>query len=117
MRPVRTIAEFETFAFEIGKIGKPYGGEHIIRCYLDAALGRFESSLAHLEVMRANPKFFREGREDLHDKLMAMAAALETGDRKRISAFLHECEAYTVKQLKLEKLWQPSPFPIELEGQ
>ena len=47
---------------------------------------------------------------------MAMAAALETGDRKPISAFLHECEAYTVKQLKLEKLWQPSPFPIELEG-
>ncbi len=37
--------------------------------------------------------------------------------RKREAfAYLHEREAQTIRNLKLEKYWQPSPFPAEEQG-
>jgi hypothetical protein len=29
---------------------------------------------------------------------------------------LHKHEAESVKRLKLDKLWEPTPFPIELQS-
>ncbi|MEZ5849036.1 MAG: hypothetical protein R3D68_00105 [Hyphomicrobiaceae bacterium] len=36
-------------------------------------------------------------------------------DRAGIARLLHEWEAATVKNLKIEHLWQPTPFPLELD--
>ncbi len=36
-------------------------------------------------------------------------------DRAGIARLLHEWEAFSVKTFKVEKYWQPTPFPIELD--
>lgn len=37
-------------------------------------------------------------------------------DRDGIARLLHEWEAMTVRNLKIEHLWQPTPFPLELDN-
>ncbi|WP_341987223.1 hypothetical protein [Azorhizobium sp. AG788] len=36
-------------------------------------------------------------------------------DRAGIARLLHEWEAFSVKTFKVEKYWQPTPFPIEMD--
>lgn len=45
----------------------------------------------------------------------AMLDLLRAGDRFAIAALLHEWEAAAVKAEKVEHLWEPSPFPFEVE--
>jgi len=40
--------------------------------------------------------------------------ALMDGDRIEIARILHEWEAATVNVHKLEKIWERTPFPLEL---
>lgn len=41
-------------------------------------------------------------------------ARLAENDRTGLARVLHEWEAYTVKSFKIEHLWEPTPFPLEL---
>ncbi|QCK86624.1 hypothetical protein E8L99_13085 [Phreatobacter aquaticus] len=41
---------------------------------------------------------------------------IQARDRAGLAAVLREYEALTVKANKLEPLWQPTPFPLELES-
>ena len=43
-----------------------------------------------------------------------VAARLEKDDRAGMARMLHEWEAETVRLMKLEHLWEPTPFPLEL---
>ena len=49
-------------------------------------------------------------------------AMIERGDRlnsdekRTIIAMLHEQEARSIRNYKLEKYWEPSPFPAEEKG-
>ena len=36
------------------------------------------------------------------------------GERSGVAKLLHGWEAASVKRLKLEECWQPTPFPIEI---
>jgi hypothetical protein len=40
---------------------------------------------------------------------------LRTRDRTALLNILREQQAFTIKSLKLEKYWQPTPFPLELQ--
>jgi hypothetical protein len=46
--------------------------------------------------------------------LRALCAALAANDRAGLAKLLHEWEALTVKNLRIEHLWQPTAFPLEL---
>jgi hypothetical protein len=37
------------------------------------------------------------------------------GDRAGLARLLHSWEAETVKNFKIEHLWEPTPFPLELQ--
>ncbi len=88
------------------------------KLYVDLALGKFDLADTALEIFSKQPeyraKYFHspEHYDEMMDVVRPMILA---GDKAGIAAKLHEWEAYTVKQLKLEKYWQPSPFPIERE--
>ncbi len=43
----------------------------------------------------------------------ALAETLATEDRARIVAHLRGMEAATIDHYKLQKYWQPTPFPFE----
>ena len=86
------------------------------KIYLDLALGRFESAENIFEIFSKHPdywskSFFKEGH--FNELMEVIRPLVHAQNRPAIAAKLHEWEAYSVKQLKLEKYWQPSPFPIE----
>ncbi|MFG1420794.1 hypothetical protein [Roseixanthobacter liquoris] len=49
----------------------------------------------------------------LDEKLLALGNKLSCEDRLILANFLHEREAYSVEKLKLGKIWERTPFPLE----
>ncbi|MFG1426296.1 hypothetical protein [Roseixanthobacter glucoisosaccharinicivorans] len=49
----------------------------------------------------------------LDEKLLALGNKLSREDRLILANFLHEREAYSVEKLKLGKIWERTPFPLE----
>ena len=47
--------------------------------------------------------------------MLEFETALKAGPAA-VASLLHENERSTVALLKLEKYWQPTPFPFELAG-
>jgi hypothetical protein len=47
-------------------------------------------------------------------RLRELCAKLADDDRAGLARLLHEWEAYTVKNFKIEHLWEPTPLPLEL---
>lgn len=88
------------------------------RMYVDAATGRFDEAIAFIErfkerssewsKMTITPEHFSV----LTDVLQP---ALRHRHNKVVAALFRDWEGFTVRQLKLEKLWQPTPFPFEIE--
>jgi hypothetical protein len=48
-------------------------------------------------------------------RLLELSALLEKDDRAGLARLLHSWEAETVKNFKIEHLWEPTPFPLELQ--
>ena len=86
---------------------------------LDAACGDFESAdrlsgiVLNLPMREPHWRRYREEHERIVSSLCPLVAAR---DRAGIAALLNAWEAATVKALKLEHLWEPSPFPVESAG-
>ncbi len=72
---------------------------------------------AILELFSRQSKYWSEMThtpEHFNELMDVVRPLVHAQDRPAIAAKLHKWEAYSVKQLKLEKYWQPSPFPIEV---
>jgi hypothetical protein len=48
-------------------------------------------------------------------RLRELSALVMRDDRVRLAQLLHKWEAQTVKNFKIEHLWEPTPFPLELQ--
>lgn len=89
-------------------------GRLIIQC----ALGDFDGgrrTCAGLWKPNAIPDK-EHGRDEYLAIAQSLCPLLAKDDRSGIARLLHEWEAFSVKTFKLEKYWQPTPFPIELEA-
>jgi hypothetical protein len=85
--------------------------------YVDLALGKFQQAEEAVEFFSKQPdyrsKYFHS--PEHYDEIMnEVRPMIKANDKSAIATKLHEWEAYSVKQLKLEKYWQATPFPIEL---
>ena len=60
------------------------------------------------------PDFDEDGKAK-YRRLRELCAKLAEDDRAGLAGLLHEWEVYTVKNFKIEHLWEPTPFPLELE--
>ena len=49
-------------------------------------------------------------------RLKQLCSLLADDDRAGMAKLLHEWEAQTVRNLKIEHLWEPTPFPLETMG-
>ena len=56
-----------------------------------------------------------EAREQNRD-LRKFCALLAADDRAGLAKALHEWEALTVKNLKIESLWETTPYPLEMQS-
>lgn len=78
---------------------------------LDAARSRCRENLQHWSVDR--PNYDEDDRAE-NRRLRELCAHLAANDRAGLAQLLHGWEAYTVKNFKIEHLWEPTPFPLEL---
>jgi hypothetical protein len=85
--------------------------------YIDLALGKYKDAEKALEIFSMQSDYwFKDFHSPEHyDEVMnEVRPMVQAQNKAGIASKLHEWEAYTVKQLKLEKYWQPTPFPIEM---
>jgi hypothetical protein len=103
-----TINTFEDYFAFVSSFGWEYTG-HIqyLEVFIPAANGDLELSRKNLE---------RDARmlADVKEYYPGFYRALVDGDRSEIARILHEWEAVTVNTYKLEKIWERTPFPLEL---
>lgn len=93
------------------------------RVIVEAARGRLDEvrAICRDELLQWPDNWFGDTPEAIaimrRAKSICPLAAAD--DRAGIAQLLHEWEAVTVKNLKIEHLWEPTPFPLEqddLEG-
>lgn len=117
---VHTIEQFKAFA-ETGLtvFSDPpnpllgLGPRDPLKMLVDAALGDFDA------VDEALVRFRRVGRvlsPKEQDYIDTLGPPIDARDRAGVARVLHEWEAYTVRNQKVEDLWKPSPFPVEIDG-
>ncbi|QDZ00130.2 hypothetical protein FQ775_06900 [Nitratireductor mangrovi] len=105
---LRSVDSFETYYRLRIHCLQPIASWPAMHFRLELALGHFE--IAHYLVSKhrsewfANPEF---------SKTQSLVSLLEKHDHAGIAALLHEWEAITAKNFKIEHLWEPTPFPFE----
>lgn len=110
---------------------------HLSRGLLYAALGDFARSISEFEahllrVKNSNSMWRQAFRYPVGSKkwevqqrmfqdseqeataIRGLVDAMERGDAGTVAQVLHGWEADHVRQLDLERYWEPSPFPLEL---
>ena len=118
LRRVRTIDDlvkfasrrrFKNFCLDLNESKK---------IYFDVARGDFQSArkLCGLIAEIARTTNVDWMREDYNKIAKTLGPLLATNDRAELAQVLRNCEAYSAKKLKLEKLWEPTPFPLELRA-
>jgi hypothetical protein len=87
------------------------------RIILDAALGKLQSAKAICDARLADwstdDPYYDDAAHAQYRRLRELCGCLTEDDRPAIAKLLHDWEALTVKALKIEHLWEPTPFPLE----
>jgi hypothetical protein len=115
LRPVLTIADFNRYAND-GTVANAARLRELplIKIYVDIALGDLDSAADICRRYVGHEAHWRKaGYADDMDTLEVLRPLLRARDKKALAGLLHQWELAAVKLLKLESLWEPSPFPIE----
>lgn len=84
--------------------------------YVDVALGDFEAAQSMCDFFASLNGHYGIRQEECEHVFHGLCPLIAKNDRIAIAKLLHQHEAESVKRLKLEKYWEPTPFPIELES-
>ena len=119
LQEFQTIEEFSKIKYNMSSFDTfTLAHTPIRKLYVDLALGKFEAAGKALELFsnqRANEPKHVEPSEHFTELMDVVRPLVHAQDKAAIAALLHKWEAYSVKQLKLEKYWQKTPFPIEVD--
>jgi hypothetical protein len=87
------------------------------KIYFDIARGDFRSARKLCARIAGIAKTTSSDwmRKDYGKIAKTLGPLLAANDRAGLAQVLRDCEAYSAKKLKLEKLWEPTPFPLELQ--
>lgn len=82
------------------------------------ALGRFDelASFCRKTGCYILPGMLNEFRAGLGDRIKRKGDDISRRDRGYVVEFLHHKEEEFVRVLRLEQVWEPTPFPLELTG-
>lgn len=119
MRAIETLADLYKFKADLSEPRPSLIGSPLCKTYVDAATGRFGEASALIDRFRRNPaEWSRMTVTPEHFGVLTdvFQPALQRDDRKAVAALLRDWESFTVSHKGLEKYWQPSPFPFELEA-
>ncbi|WP_341987225.1 hypothetical protein [Azorhizobium sp. AG788] len=118
LRQITTMDEFVAFASDERFPGRSWKAWSLTRLIFQAALGDLDAARAtcdKLSELRYIPR--DTASREIHLTIIeGLAPLLERNDRTAIGNLLRAWEAARVKKHKMEKYWQPTPFPLELEA-
>jgi hypothetical protein len=87
---------------------------------LDVAMGDLDSARAIFKTNIAKWSADRPDHDDddraMFRRLRELHARLADNDRPGMALLLHQWELYSVNRFKIEHLWEPTPFPLELQA-
>lgn len=117
LRAIETLDDFLAY------VSNHYFRHHLYewastRIIVETALGDLEAARATAaenlaQWSQPDPECDEEDRAECA-RLCTLCARLKADDRAGLAQLLHEWEAATVRNLKIEHIWQPTPFPLEL---
>jgi len=118
LRKVRSIDDLVKFASKRRFKNRCLDLHEQKKIYVDVARGDLELArdLCSLLARLAMTSSLNWEREDSDKIAKTLGPLLATNDRAGLAQVLRDCEAYSAKKLKLEKLWEPTPFPLELRA-
>ena len=81
------------------------------RLLMAVATGDLNEAIEIIDATLMKPREIRRAMDVFYPTFYP---ALVARDRQELARILHELEAKTVKTLKYGKVWEPTPFPLEL---
>ncbi len=117
LHATQTVQDFYEFAMKGPFFTHTLQYHPLRKIYVDTALGDFPAAQSIIEMLKKDQNEWSKmtiTSEHLEVLIDILGSMIINRDRSGIAALLHEWEAASVKKLKLEKFWQPSPFPIEI---
>jgi len=119
LRPIQTIDDLVKFASE-ERFPNTYLDLYQHRkIFFDVARGDLHAARSICQYMATDraKRWYLPVMEEEYDWITKeLCPLIARGDRSALAHLLHEYEERTVRTMKLEKYWVPTPFPIELES-
>ncbi|MBA8876903.1 hypothetical protein [Phyllobacterium myrsinacearum] len=109
LRSTTTFDQYQELAAYYRATAGYYDRQRFVEMLIATAKGDFELALSILEPQQDKQRYLTTIAPSFYPALLAR-------DRIEIAKVLHEWEALAVQKCKLEKFWEPTPFPLELEG-
>jgi hypothetical protein len=119
LRPIKTIDDFVGFATK-ERFRNTYLDlyEHR-KIFVDVARGDLDAARSICEYMatdRAKRKYLPLNMHEEYDRItQELCPLIAANDRSGLARLLHSYEQGSVRAMKLEKFWEPTPFPIEFD--
>lgn len=119
LRAMKTLDDYLSF------VSQHYFRHHLFdwpecRIIVEVALGDLEAARktgeANLATWSTIHPYHDEETREQYRRLRELYARLAADDRAGLVQLLHEWEFQTVKNLKMDHLWQPTPFPLEQQA-
>jgi hypothetical protein len=116
LRPVETIEDFVAFTSKERFRDTCLDLYEERRIFVDVARGDLDAArtlCAYFATDRAKRRY-ASLMEDEYDRITkALCPLIAANERPGLVRLLRGWEAHSVQRLKLEKLWEPVPFPLE----
>lgn len=112
LRAVQTIDDYEAYYLSKPRDMAPNTS---FRSIFAIARGDFDAAASLIDVgPRARMVAALNAEHDgLGDRLKARGSGISSDDKRLLVDMLHRWEAQTVRNLKLESVWEKTPFPVE----
>lgn len=115
LRPVRTIEDFVSFTSKERFPSTWLDGYPDKRALIDVARGDLDAANSLCEVVaerRSKSSYLAEYYDPI---LIEIWPLVKRREKAALAKILHEWEFEAVKRDKLESIWEPTPFPLELD--
>lgn len=119
LRPIKTIDDFVRFTTK-ERFRDTYLDSYPHRkIFVDIARGDLDSARSICEYMatdHAKHRYLPLKMDEEYDRITKeLCPLIAANDRPALARLLHKYEEGSVRAMKLEKFWEPTPFPIEMK--
>ncbi|WP_341987221.1 hypothetical protein [Azorhizobium sp. AG788] len=118
LRANSTMEDLAAFASDERFPGRSWTSWSLIRLVFQSALGDLQAARATCTTLSEPRRIPRDtASRDIHLTIVqGLAPLLDSSDRAAIGSLLRTWELNRLKFHKMDKYWQPAPFPVEREA-